>query len=136
MPSPPSSRLSSPSEVYSVLGDGCGVFDTDGGKAERLGEELAPKLDDLEALPVCKCSLVIVNSGTNMAALKTQSLFAANPGYVLAQNLPRLSITEDWVVTCLLCTSLISSSITHKPSFLAVISFIGNQVRLRDLYNS
>lgn len=45
------------------------MLDSDGGKTERLGEEIALKLDDLEALPVCKCSLVIFTSGTDVAAL-------------------------------------------------------------------
>lgn len=45
------------------------------GDAERVGEELPLKLDDLEVLPVCVSFLLKNIFGIDMVARETRSLF-------------------------------------------------------------
>lgn len=63
--------------MYSVRGERYGEFGAEDWKAERVGEELPLKLDDLEVLPACKYLPLTDIFGTDMAACEINLLLSA-----------------------------------------------------------
>lgn len=63
--------------MYSVREERYGEFGAEDWKAERVGEELPLKLDDLEVLPACKYLPLTEIFGTDMAACETNLLLSA-----------------------------------------------------------